>query len=104
MLVLELCWIALTSFWCANFAPRTEFGVCSLEDCVGFFWEFNFPALGEYAEDAECAACAEPAFCYLFQVLHAMDNVSLRILFRQIKEVNRACRMCDVHADVTDLP
>lgn len=85
VLVLELRWVAMADFGCADFAPGTEFGVCSFEDCVGFFWKFDFPAFGEHAENAEGAAGAEPAFCNLFEVLDAVDDVTFRVLLREVE-------------------
>jgi len=74
----------------ADFVPGAEFGVGALEHGVGFFWELDFPAFGENAEDAEGAAGAEPAFGDLFEMLDAVDNIALCVLFGQVEEVDSA--------------
>ena len=65
----------------ADITPRTKLGVSSHEDYDGFFRKFDFPAFSEDTENAEGAAGTEPAFCYFFEMLDAVDDVSLCVLF-----------------------
>ena len=93
----------MCGFGRADFVVGPEFGVGAREDDGGFFGEVNTPFFGEHAEDSERAACAEPTFCYLFEVLDAVDDVSPSVLLREAQEVDGACRVCNIHDNVTYL-
>jgi hypothetical protein len=67
---------------CVDLVPGTVFGIGPGQYCGSFFWQLDFPTIGQNAENAEGPAGTEPAFSYFLKVLDAMYNVALRILLR----------------------
>ena len=87
----------------ADLRIGTESRVCARKHVGRFFRERDVPFCGKHAEDAEGAARAEPAFCYLFEMLDAVYDVSTGVLLGEIEKVDSAGAMGDVDCYIADL-
>lgn len=93
--------------WRRSLLRRTErckSGVGALEYFGRLFGKLNLPLACDDRKDPERLPGTKPTLGNLFQMFQAVDNVTDRILVRQIEKVYRTCCMSDVDREVDNLP
>lgn len=68
------------------------------------FRKIYIPPSRYRVEDTEGSSGANPAVCYFFKVVQAVDDVPHGVLVWEVEEVDGTCRMSNVDHNVTYLP
>ena len=82
---------------------RVEFELGSKQYRRRFLGQLNVPPARDRVQHTERSTGTEPAVGNLLEMLDPVHNVAGGVLIRQVKQMDRACGMSNVHGNVADL-